>query len=174
MKDAILYTIFKTKWGYFGLAGPEKGLCRVCLPMPTTNLVKKNLLKGLNCFKYEKTAFKPIQKLINAYFKGSYVNFDKQIPLLLQNLSPFAKKILNTCRNIKVGQTITYKQLAFRAGHPNASRAVGRVMAANPLPLIIPCHRVIKSNGQLGGFSAAGGLSTKKKLIDHEQKIAAL
>jgi len=174
MKNTIEYTIFKTKWGYFGLAGSKKGLSRTCLPMPNTNLVKKKLLKGLNNIKYEKNTFKPIKNLINAYFKGSYVHFDKQIPLHLQNLSPFAKKILNTCRNIKVGETITYKQLGFKAGCPNAARAVGRIMAANPLPLIIPCHRVIKSNGQLGGFSAPGGLSMKKKLIDHEQKMSAL
>ncbi len=174
MQDTIIYNIFKTKWGYFGLAGSKKGICRTCLPLPTANLVKKTLLKGLSDTKNEKNAFRHTEKLITAYFKGSYVNFDRQIPLLLHNFSPFAKKILNICRNIKVGQTITYKQLAFRAGRPNASRAVGRIMAANPLPLIIPCHRVIKSNGQLGGFSAAGGLSMKKKLIDHEQKISVL
>ena len=84
--------------------------------------------------------------------------------------SPFARRVLEACRRIPYGQTRSYAQLAAAAGSPGAARAVGRVMASNRVPLVIPCHRVVGSAGKLGGFSAPGGLETKRRLLDLEAR----
>jgi len=79
------------------------------------------------------------------------------------------RQVLQACRNISFGQTRTYSDLAKQVGSPNAARAVGGVMAHNPIPLIIPCHRVLRTDGGLGGFSAPGGIAIKQKMLHHEQ-----
>lgn len=157
------YTIFKTKWGYFGLAANKNGLIRTCLPCPNPKTVKRYLLDGLDKPEFEKNLLKSLQKRIIAYFEGKPVKFD--IAVFLDDLPPFTQKVLNVCKNIPSGQTIAYSHLAGLLGNPRAGRAVGNALAKNPIPLIIPCHRVIRSDGKIGNFSAHGGTKTKKKLI---------
>ncbi len=82
--------------------------------------------------------------------------------------TPFQSRVVNKCRRIRWGETLAYGELAAQAGAPGAARAVGSVMAANRFPLVIPCHRVVRSNGALGGFSAATGTSFKQALLDSE------
>jgi methylated-DNA-[protein]-cysteine S-methyltransferase len=96
------------------------------------------------------------------------VNFD-DVPLDMESLSNFQRKVLVACRRIPYGQTSTYGALAAAAGSPGAARAVGRAMATNRWPLIVPCHRVLASGGRLGGYSARGGLTTKQRLLDMER-----
>jgi methylated-DNA-[protein]-cysteine S-methyltransferase len=204
MPDEIRYTIFKTKWGYFGLAGTGRGLLRTCLPLSDRKKAKTQLLTGLDAPQYDKELFKVTQEQIIAYFEGSYVDFNKDIPILLEGLSPFCCSVLGACRDTKFGQTISYGELAKKVGSAgaaspvrnatkwhkpqkgkmktsNGARAVGRVLAKNPLPLIIPCHRVVSSpclrRGKLvpaqagiGGFSATGGVSLKKRLLELERQ----
>jgi methylated-DNA-[protein]-cysteine S-methyltransferase len=86
--------------------------------------------------------------------------------------TPFQKRVIDVCRSIPWGSTLTYGQVAALAGSPGASRAVGSVMAKNRFPLIVPCHRVIGSNG-LGGFSAPDGLKLKSRLLANEGTIPA-
>jgi methylated-DNA-[protein]-cysteine S-methyltransferase len=83
--------------------------------------------------------------------------------------TPFQRKVRAACRRIPLGETRTYAELAATVGSPKAARAVGRVMATNPVPIVIPCHRVVGSGGGLGGFSAIGGLATKRKLLTLER-----
>ena len=80
--------------------------------------------------------------------------------------TPFEKNIWDTAQKIPYGQTLTYGELASKSGYPRACRAAGNALGKNPLILIIPCHRIIKSDGRLGGFSA--GLNLKKRLLDLE------
>ncbi len=87
-------------------------------------------------------------------------------------MTPFAKKVYKAVLGIPLGQVRTYKWVARKVGCPNACRAVGQVLKNNPYPLIIPCHRVIGSNGLIGGYS--GGKKTKKKLLDLERQIKDL
>jgi len=182
----LKYTIFKTKWGYFGLAGTEYALYQTCLPGPSPEKLKSLLLKGLSLtnraslvrrsasevgsIEFDKTFFKEIQQQIIAYFESACVNFSLDIPLMLDGFSPFYKSVLTACRDVKFGQKINYGELAKQLGRPLASRAIGNALGKNPLPLIIPCHRVIRSDGSLGGFSGLGGLSLKRRLLAHEQK----
>ena len=171
MQKVIKYVVFKTKWGHFGLAGTEYALCRTQLPGAKHEKIKSLLLKKLPAAQFDKTFFKTLQEQIAAYFEGARVNFSRDIPLVLDRFSTFGISVLTICRDIEFGQTITYGQLAEESGRPNASRAVGSTLARNPLPLIIPCHRVIRSDGKLGGFSAPGGITLKRKMIELERKI---
>ena len=170
MQKVIKYVIFKTKWGYFGLAGTKSALFRTHLPGPEPKKIEFRLLKNLPCAQFDDTFFKILQKQIAAYFEGSCVNFSPDIPVVLDGVGGFSREVLTACREIKFGQRITYSGLAQKAGRPAASRAVGNALAQNPLPLIIPCHRVLRTNGKMGGFSAPGGISFKKRLLALEHK----
>jgi len=170
MQEATRYTIFKTKWGYFGLAGIELGLLRTCLPGPELGKIKSQLLENLCAARYDKALFKKLQERITAYFEGAYVNFDKDIPIVLDGFSLFARQVLDASRDIKFGQTVSYGRLAEMVGKDGTARAVGGALAKNPLPLIIPCHRVVRSDGKIGGFSAAGGITLKKRLLELEHQ----
>lgn len=171
MQKVTKYAIFQTKWGYFGLAGTESGLCRTQLPGSNPEKIKTLLLTNLHAAQFDKTFCKNLQKQIIAYFEGDCVKFSRDIPLIFDGFTSFGKSVLKACRKIEIGQTITYSQLAKKAGSPNASRAVGSTLAKNPMPLIIPCHRVLRSDGKLGGFSAPGGITVKKKMLDLESRI---
>jgi len=168
MNETIKYTVFKTQWGYFGLLANEKGVIRACLPCTDRKTVEKNLLGGLEGAEFDKNLLKALQGKIIAYFEGSGVKFDSH--LALDNLPTFTKKVLDACQRIPAGKTITYSELAAMIGNPRASRAVGNALAKNPIPLVIPCHRVIRTDGSIGNFSAPGGSSTKKKLLALESK----
>ena len=105
-------------------------------------------------------------KQLAEYFSGRRVRFTAQLDL--SSLNPFAKKVLRALARVPYGRTITYGQLAKRVGSGDAARAVGNVMAQNPVPIIVPCHRVVASGGSLGGFSAPGGLALKRRLLSLE------
>jgi len=87
------------------------------------------------------------------------------VPLDLSRITPFVVKVLRAAQEIPSGQTATYGELAVLVGSPGASRAIGRAMATNPWPLIVPCHRVVAASGGTGGFSAYGGLVTKEHIL---------
>jgi len=168
MQKAIKYTIFETRWGYFGLAGTEYGLLRTCLPLAGPEKVESQLLQNLRGPRYDKSLYKTAQEQITAYFEGACINF-VNVPIVLDGFSSFLSSALNVCRNIGFGRTVSYSALAKKIGRPAAARAVGSALARNPLPLIIPCHRIVRSDGNIGGFSAPGGRDLKAKLLKHEQ-----
>ena len=168
MDTQMKYTIFNTAWGYFGLVADKKGLRRTILPCENRKTVEKCLLAGLDNPQFDKNLLKPLQKQIIAYFEGKPARLNA--PLVLDSLPIFTRKVLAACRKIPSGKTVSYSQLAGMIGKPRASRAVGSALARNPIPLIIPCHRVIHSDGSLGNFSAFGGTSTKKKLLALETR----
>jgi methylated-DNA-[protein]-cysteine S-methyltransferase len=167
MTDDIKYTIFKTRPGYFGFCCTEKGVLRTCLPLKTRPSVEDYLLAGIDNPVFDNNLLPGLQTQIIAYYEGDCVDFSRT-PVDLSGLTPFTQKVLRACMKIKYGHKITYKQLAEQVGSPNSSRAIGGVMARNPIPLIIPCHRVLSANGSLCGFSAPGGLETKKWMLSLE------
>jgi methylated-DNA-[protein]-cysteine S-methyltransferase len=169
MTGKVAYTVFRTKWGYFGLVGTRSGLLRSSLPVSAEAKATAALLEGLAGARLEKVFHETLQQQIQAYFEGECVDFGRDIPLLLDGFSWFAQQVLRTCRNIRYGRTVSYGRLARMAGRANAARAVGRVMANNPIPLIIPCHRIIRTDGQPGGFSATGGVVLKKRMLAMER-----
>lgn len=112
----------------------------------------------------------PIQKIIQRvrlHFNGKSQDF-RDIELDLEGVGLFSKRVYEAARAIPPGQTASYGKIAEAAGHGGAARAVGLVMGRNPVPLIIPCHRILASNSRPGGFSAHGGLATKAKMLEVE------
>lgn len=109
-----------------------------------------------------------LQTKLSDYFKGKPVSFKNLVDY--GHLSSFAAKVLSELGKIKWGERVTYGKLAKRAGYPNAARAVGSVMRNNPVPLIRPCHRVTRANGDLGGFSAPNGVELKSRMLELESE----
>jgi len=87
---------------------------------------------------------------------------------------PFERAVLQALRRIPPGQVRTYGEIARTLGKPSAARAVGTACARNPLPLLIPCHRVVRSDGKLGGYSLRGGVALKRQLLEAEGALALL
>jgi methylated-DNA-[protein]-cysteine S-methyltransferase len=112
---------------------------------------------------------KPIIEQLKLHLQTGRQDFAK-IKINIET-TPFFSKVYETVQKIPVGVIVTYGQIAKAIGSPRAARAVGRAMAKNPIPLIVPCHRVIGSSGKLTGFSAMGGLKLKSRLLGLEQKI---
>lgn len=165
------YSIFETNWGYFGLISAEKAVLRTSLPVTSRSQARDTLLADLNETDLTEGTFDTVEKLVKDYYKGIYTDFS-QIPVVFDSISGFAKDILTACRKITYSQTTTYGALADLAGYKKAGRAVGNALAKNRTPLIIPCHRIIRSNAQIGGFSAAGGANLKQKMLDLETERA--
>jgi len=103
---------------------------------------------------------------LRAYFKNPSFVFD--LPLDLSGVTPFQREVLVTARTIPAGTVWTYKRLAEAVGRPKASRAVGQAMARNPLPIVIPCHRVVGSSGSLTGYGGGEGIAAKRWLLQRE------
>ena len=105
-----------------------------------------------------------VAEMLEAFFRGKRISF-RHIPVDLDIRTPFRSRILEITREIPYGEVRTYAELARMANAPRAARAAGGALAANPLPVVIPCHRVVATDGRLTGFSAPGGLETKKILL---------
>jgi len=94
---------------------------------------------------------------------------NKIIDKLCRNYTPFERKVFKATYQVPTGGTVTYQQIAKKIGRPRAARAVGRALGKNPFPLIIPCHRIIRTDGNIGGYR--WGKKTKRRLLEEEQKI---
>jgi methylated-DNA-[protein]-cysteine S-methyltransferase len=112
-------------------------------------------------------AQRKLLKRLAAAATGANDDF-RDVELDLSHLRPFARRVVQRCRTIPPGKTMTYGQLAAACGSPRAARAVGSVMRTNRYPLVVPCHRVVGSGGSLGGFSAPNGIATKRQLLAAE------
>lgn len=106
-------------------------------------------------------------QMLERYFQGERVELN-HIPVVLDGLTPFRQNVLLATRNLLYGEICSYGQLALACGSPHAARAIGGALAANPVPIIIPCHRVTGSDGRLTGYSAPGGEETKRVLLVKE------
>ena len=113
---------------------------------------------------------KKYSKLIKEYLDGKVLSLDK-IELSFNGYTEFQKRVLKAARSIPRGSVVSYKELAKKSGYPKAVRAVANVMRHNPFPLVIPCHRVIRSDGSIGGFGGktrGANIKLKRKLLEHE------
>jgi methylated-DNA-[protein]-cysteine S-methyltransferase len=159
------YHLFDTKLGVAGIAWSDDGITRFRLPDPDRAAAERDLkAKG-------KAADPPptIAAVVDEakrYFAGERIDFTA-IKLDLKNVDPFRRTIYDALRKVGFGETVTYGELAKRAGahEPTAAQDVGVAMARNPVPLIIPCHRVLAAGGKLGGFSAPGRIEAKQRML---------
>ncbi|MFW6153993.1 MAG: methylated-DNA--[protein]-cysteine S-methyltransferase [Planctomycetota bacterium] len=153
-----------------GVRGPD-GLRRIVLPHYAMSDLRDLLAWEHQGAAVDDDAFEDVADLCRAYFNRQTVDFG-EVPCDLSTVGPFARRILAACRTIPYGQTRTYTQLALMAHEDSKQRAAAQALGANPLPLIIPCHRVVAAGGGLGGFTAAGGVELKKRLLDLERSVA--
>ncbi len=109
----------------------------------------------------------PIRQL-GEYLDGNRHQFN--LPIDFTRVTPFQAQVLRLTMNIPYGQTSTYKDIALRLGKPNSARAVGRAEATNPIPLVIPCHRVVGMDGTLHGYGGPGGIKLKSWLLNMEKQ----
>ena len=163
MSKVCRHIVFETAWGFFGLSGIDGRLRYSSLPVGDRAAATRLIMAGRPDSRYDATAFRDMRECVTAYFEGVYVDFS-EAPLDLAT-STFGGRVLSACRKIPYGQTASYARLACLAGSPQAARAAGSVMAGNPLPLIIPCHRIIRADGRVGCFSATGGPELKTRLL---------
>jgi methylated-DNA-[protein]-cysteine S-methyltransferase len=115
------------------------------------------------------TKLDEVRRELDRYFEGRLQDFE--LPLDWQLTQGFYRKVLRATARIPYGQTRSYKQMATKAGSPRAVRATGSALGSNPLPIIVPCHRVLRTGGALGGYG--GGLDTKQALLELEGALEA-
>jgi len=160
------FTIFCVKQGWMGLVGGEKGVQRIYLPGLKKGELRNRILSDFPECREGADFLSQAEKELTEYFFGRRVNF--AFPLDLSGATPFQKKTYTVMCSIPFGEVRTYRWLAQRLGNPKALRAVGGANAKNRWPIVIPCHRVIGSDGFLTGFSAPGGLALKTALLELE------
>src|SRR6478609_881976 len=157
------YHVFETKLGFAAIAWNDAGVTRFNLPGPKETAT--NRLGGATPAE-PPPQIAPIVEQAQRYFAGERIDFDA-IGLDLSSVDPFHRSIYDALRKVGFGETVTYGELAKRAGAaaPQAAQDVGIAMARNPVPLIIPCHRVLAAGGKLGGFSAPGRTEAKERML---------
>lgn len=160
------YEIIDTDWGPFVCVSTDRGLKGTLLPELGAPLVDQEVARRWPDARRARSCGAGLRRRIRDYFKGRPVAFDAALDL--SDITEFRRRVLEACRRIPYGQVGSYADLARAAGRPNATRAAGSAMANNPLPLIVPCHRVIRSDGTLGGFSSPQGVELKRRLLRHE------
>jgi len=164
------FLVFETVGGYCGIAWNSVGITRFQLPSSTAEATTHNLLRRLPGAQ-PGTPPAAVLAAVNAakkYFEGEKVDFSG-LQLDLEGQDDFFREIYARARKIGWGETTTYGALAKDAGGgAEMARNVGQAMAKNPVPLIIPCHRVLAAGKKLGGFSAPGGSTTKLRMLELE------
>ena len=166
----IHHTLFPTAIGAVGVAWSTRGLVALALPERDEAATEKRLIaKSHSAGKAAPPqAIADAIALIRQYCAGERVDFSS-IPLDLSGIEAQRRRIYETMRALAFGETTTYGALARRAGAPEsdweAAQRVGVAMGRNPIPIVVPCHRVLAAGGKPGGFSAYGGTATKEKLL---------
>ena len=160
----IKFATVNTKFGWVGVGGSEAGLVLLTLPKSSRKAALSEMKEFAPDAVEEASAFGDLPNRLQRYFNGDMVLFPDRIDL--SGATTFHRAVWDATLSIPYGETRTYAWVAQQIGKPRALRAVGRALARNPFPIIVPCHRVVSSNGDLGGFS--GGLALKKRLLELE------
>jgi methylated-DNA-[protein]-cysteine S-methyltransferase len=164
------YAVWPTAWGAIAALAKGQSITRVILPHyapgDLDDLVR---WEHPNAAKSE-SPFEAFIELSRAYFNGQKVDFG-ELDCALPGESSFGGMVLRACRELAHGQTVSYSHLARTIGREDAARAVATALGKNATPLIIPCHRVTYADGRPGGFSAAGGVDLKMRLLALESGV---
>lgn len=164
MTEQLAYTTFNTIMGWVGILGSSKGIRRTTLPQPSAQDARRLLGKPLDYAEPAPNLFQDLRERFQAYFNGEKIDFPDEFDL--PGTTPFQRQVWEVTKLIPYGDTRSYKWVAEQIGKSRASRAVGQALAKNPLPIIVPCHRVVSIDGRLVGFS--GGLTMKRQLLQLE------
>jgi methylated-DNA-[protein]-cysteine S-methyltransferase len=167
----VSYTTLDSPIGPLLLAATPVGLVRIAF---ADHVDAESVLRDLSIRVSPRVLastarLQPVLRQLDSYFSGETRRFDVQLDWRL--IGPFARRVLNYTSRIPYGRSASYGTVARDIGAPNASRAVGNALAGNPIPVVIPCHRVLRSGGALGGYG--GGIDRKRWLLNLEQTPAA-
>ena len=163
MTAELNHTVFSTDAGWVGILASAYGLQRTTLPQPSAQAARR--LLGITTDAADSPRrFDDLTARLRAYFQGKWTAFPDRLDLA--TATRFQRKIWAATRLIPCGETRSYAWVAEQIGKPGSARAVGQALARNPLPVIVPCHRVTASKGHLGGFS--GGTAMKRYLLSLE------
>jgi methylated-DNA-[protein]-cysteine S-methyltransferase len=162
--EAINYTAFDTSAGWVGVLGSTSGLLLTTLPQRSLQEARQLLGDKANHAIWSTRLFENLMERLKNYYSGDKVTFPDDVDL--SGATPFQIGVWSKTRLIPYGETRSYSWVAEQIGRPGVARAVGQALGRNPLPGIIPCHRVVASDGKLCGF--AGGLAVKRHLLSLE------
>ena len=160
------YTLFDTALGRCAIAWGDRGIAAVELPAPDDAATLRRLRRALPGAR-EQTPPPAVTEAIAAIvrlFDGEPRDLDS-IVLDMDGVPEFHRRVYDVARTIPPGETLSYGEVAARLGEPGAAQAVGRALGRNPFPIVVPCHRVLAANGALHGFSAPGGIETKRRML---------
>ena len=170
MMSSTGYTVFETAIGPCGIAWGAAGIIGVQLPAIPPSQTGTYLARRFPGAQ-DTVPTAPVQRAVDgivALLRGEPADLSG-IELDLTGVPEFQRRIYAIARAIPPGATLTYGEIARRLGQPDAARAVGRALARNPIPIFVPCHRVLAAGGGFGGFSAPGGLAAKARLLTIER-----
>ncbi|MDP7524731.1 MAG: methylated-DNA--[protein]-cysteine S-methyltransferase [Dehalococcoidales bacterium] len=164
MEGELKYVTFDTEMGWVGLLASARGLLAATLPQPTDQAAHYSLGSRANQAVRSPASLTDLTELLKDYFRGKQVTFPDRLDLA--GNTPFERAVWRMTRAIPYAETRSYLWVATRINKPGAARAVGQALGRNPLAIIIPCHRVVATDGGLGGFG--GGLEMKQSLLSLE------
>jgi methylated-DNA-[protein]-cysteine S-methyltransferase len=161
----IAYTEADSPFGTLLVARTDRGLVRLAFPEESVETTLERLAGKLSPRIVESPAgFDAVRRELDEYFAGDRRHFDLQLDWAL--VTPFARKVLRATSAIPYGGVLSYAEVAAEAGSPRGSRAAGNALGSNPIPIVVPCHRVLRTGGNLGGYG--GGLPRKRFLLELE------
>jgi len=158
------YALIDTALGAFGLAWTDAGVARVALPGRDRARTEIWISREPAEPGYPERSLSELPEMIRDYVAGERADFS-DIPVDLSEVPEFNRRVYAELLKIGYGETTTYGTIARALGDLTLSRAVGHALGANPIPLIIPCHRVLATGGRTGGFSSPGGVSAKMRML---------
>ncbi len=167
------FALFDTPIGTCGLVWTARGIAGLSLPERNAGGTRTRLRRRWP-HAVEATPPPGVQKVIDrvlALLDGKSVELG-DVPLDLERAPEFHRRVYEVARTIPPGQTLTYGEIARRLGAPQDSREVGAALGSNPIAIIVPCHRVLGADGKMGGFSAPGGIATKRRILEIEGAAA--
>jgi methylated-DNA-[protein]-cysteine S-methyltransferase len=153
-----------TPVGVLGLAAGARGLRHLTYVRNEDDFLERLLAEHGERPVVKSDALDDVRRQLDRYFAGRRLDFE--LPVDLGDLAPFHRRVLDATRRIRPGEVRTYSQVAARAGSPRAMRAAGNALHTNPVAIVVPCHRVVRTDGSLGGYG--GGLPVKEWLLSHE------
>ena len=156
------YAVLETAMGWMGVVASDAGVRRLTIPLPSPDEAMSNIAQDATGAELDNERFEELEERLQRVFNGEDLGLEDE-ELDLPDAPEFTKAVLNATRRIPRGETRSYGDLAAAVGNPRGARAVGQVMAGNPVAVLIPCHRVIASDMGLGGYG--GHIEMKKRLL---------
>ncbi len=173
MTDGL--TLFDTALGRCGIAWSDRGVTGVQLPEASDERTIARLRRRRPRTRMSAPSAEARRAIegMTALLRGEPVSLD-DVALDMEGVPPFNRRVFELARTIPAGRTSTYGELAVRLGDAGSARAVGEALGHNPFPIVVPCHRVLAASGKLGGFSAHGGATTKRRMLIIEGALLEL